>query len=80
MAVNCAALTFTMLILNANFQINCVVLLYGVLYCIAVHCIAICIDQLATCHTLYTVDATEYVTAQTDATFHEGREKWRTVS
>ena len=30
--------------------------------------------------TLYTVDATEYVTAQIDATFHEGREKWRTVS
>ena len=30
--------------------------------------------------TLYTVDATEYVTAQTDATFHEGREKWKTVS
>ena len=30
--------------------------------------------------TLYTVDATEYVTAQIDATFHEGREKRRTVS
>ena len=29
--------------------------------------------------TLYTVDATEYVTAQIDATFHEGREKWRTI-
>ena len=32
------------------------------------------------CITLYTVDATEYVTAQIDATFHEGREKRRTVS
>ena len=30
--------------------------------------------------TLYTVDATEYVTAQIDATFHEGREKRITVS
>ena len=30
--------------------------------------------------TLYTVDATEYVTAQIDATFHEGRGKWRAVS
>ena len=30
--------------------------------------------------TLYTVDATEYATAQIDATFHEGREKRRTVS
>ena len=30
--------------------------------------------------TLYTVDATEYVTAQIDATFLEGSEKWRTVS
>ena len=25
------------------------------------------------CTTLYTVDATKYVTAQIDATFHEGR-------
>ena len=30
--------------------------------------------------TLYTVDATEYVTAQIDATFHEGRGKWRAIS
>ena len=30
--------------------------------------------------TLYTVDATKFVTAQIDATFHEGRGKWRTVS
>ena len=30
--------------------------------------------------TLYTVDATEFVTAQIDATFHEGRGKWRAVS
>ena len=30
--------------------------------------------------TLYTVDATEFVTAQTDATFHEGRGKWKAVS
>ena len=30
--------------------------------------------------TLYTVDATEYVTAQIDATFHEGRGKRRAVS
>ena len=30
--------------------------------------------------TLYTVDATTFVTAQIDATFHEGRGKWRTVS
>ena len=30
--------------------------------------------------TLYTVDATEYVTAQIDATFHKGRGKWRVVS
>ena len=30
--------------------------------------------------TLYTVDANEYVTAQIDATFHEGRGKWRAVS
>ena len=30
--------------------------------------------------TLYTVDATEYVTAQIHATFHEGRGKWRAVS
>ena len=35
-------------------------------------------DQLRS-NTLYTVDATEYVTAQIDATFHEGREKWRTI-
>ena len=32
------------------------------------------------CHTLYTVDATKFVTAQIDATFHEGRGKWRTVN
>ena len=31
-------------------------------------------------NTLYTVDATKYVTAQIDATFHEGRGKLRTVS
>ena len=30
--------------------------------------------------TLYTVDATKFVTAQIDATFHEGRGKLRTVS
>ena len=30
--------------------------------------------------TLYTVDATKFVAAQIDATFHEGRGKWRTVS
>ena len=29
--------------------------------------------------TVYTVDATEYVTAKIDATFHEGRVKWRAV-
>ena len=29
--------------------------------------------------TLYTVDPTEYVTAQIDATFHEGRGKWRAI-
>ena len=33
-----------------------------------------------TLYTLYTVDATEYVTAQIDATFHEGRGKWRAIS
>ena len=31
-------------------------------------------------NTLYTVDATEYVTAQIDATFHKGRRKWRAIS
>ena len=31
-------------------------------------------------NTLYTADATEYVTVQIDATFHEGRVKWRAVS
>ena len=31
-------------------------------------------------NTLYTVDATKYVTVQIDATFHKGRGKWRTVS
>ena len=31
-------------------------------------------------NTLYTVDATKFVTAQIDATFHEGRGKLRTVS
>ena len=30
--------------------------------------------------TLYTVDATEYVTAQIDATFHEVSEECKTVS
>ena len=30
--------------------------------------------------TLYTVDATEFVTAQIDATFHEGRVKWNTIN
>ena len=30
--------------------------------------------------TLYTVDATEYVTAQIDATFHEDSEECKTVS
>ena len=30
-------------------------------------------------NTLYTVDATELVTAQIDATFHEGRAEWRAV-
>ena len=30
-------------------------------------------------YTLYTVDATKFVTAQIDATFHEGREEWGTV-
>ena len=33
-----------------------------------------------TIYTLYTVDATEYITAQTDTTFHEGRWKWRALS
>ena len=31
-------------------------------------------------YTLYTVDATEYVTAQIDATFHEVSEECKTVS
>ena len=35
--------------------------------------------MIATVPTLYTVDATEYVTAQIDATFHEGRGKWRAI-
>ena len=30
-------------------------------------------------NTLYTVDAAEFVTAQIDATFHEGRVEWRAV-
>ena len=30
--------------------------------------------------TMNTVDAAEYVTAEIDATFHEGRGKWRTIS
>ena len=29
---------------------------------------------------LYTVDATEFVMAQIDATFHEGSGEWRAVS
>ena len=33
-----------------------------------------------TSSTLYTVDATEYVTAQNDATFHEVSEECKTVS
>ena len=32
-----------------------------------------------TFYTLYTVDATKFVTVQIDATFHEGRGKLRTV-
>ena len=32
-----------------------------------------------TVYTLYTVDATKFVTAQIDATFHEGRGEWGTV-
>ena len=30
-------------------------------------------------YTLYTVDATGFVTAQNDAAFHEGRGEWRVV-
>ena len=37
-------------------------------------------DVIASSITLYTVDATKFVTAQIDATFHEGRGKLRTVS
>ena len=41
-----------------------------------------CLQQIKTqgIYTLYTVDATEYVTAQIDATFHEVSEECKTVS
>ena len=38
------------------------------------------LDFKKTGYTLYTVDATKFVTVQIDATFHEGRGKLRTVS
>ena len=38
------------------------------------------LSQSAEMYTLYTVDATEYVTAQIDATFHEVSEECKTVS
>ena len=42
----------------------------------------IILQSIYTYITLYTVDATEYVTctAQIDAKFHEGSGKWRAVS